>query len=189
MMSIATRITVDEYDRMIAEGAFESEMSRPRLELIDGEILPMSPIGPLHEDLVDALAEWSMTKPPRHTVRVRIQNSVGIPALESAPQPDVAWVKRGRYGSGRPLPDVVLGIIEVADSSLVYDRGRKARMFAATGVKDYWVVNIPGRYVEVFRDPVNGRCRSHQVFKAPQEIRPLAFPRIKFPLAILFPKS
>jgi hypothetical protein len=52
-MSIATRITVDEYDRMIAEGAFESEMSRPRLELIDGEILPMSPIGPLHEDLVD----------------------------------------------------------------------------------------------------------------------------------------
>src|SRR5579862_5456512 len=107
---------------MIANGDFEAEPVRPRLELIEGEILTMSPIGPSHEDLVDVLNEWSITNLPRKSVRVRIQNSVGIPALDSAPQPDVAWVKRGDYSGGRPQPGAVLCIIEVADSSLDYER-------------------------------------------------------------------
>jgi Uma2 family endonuclease len=186
-MPTTTRITIAEYDRMIANGDFEGELVRPRLELIEGEIVTMSPIGPTHEELVDLLNEWSMTNLPRKLVRVRIQNSVGIPALGSAPQPDVAWVKRDDYSSGRPQPAAVLCIIEVADSSLDYDRGAKARQFATGGIEDYWVVSIPDRCVEVFRQPVGGEYQSHKVFKSGDEIQPLAFLNVKFPVALLFP--
>ncbi|MBS0266129.1 MAG: Uma2 family endonuclease [Planctomycetes bacterium] len=185
-MSTMTRITIADYDRMIAKGDFEGESVRPRLELIEGEILTMSPIGPSHENLVDLLTEWSLTNLPRDLVRVRIQNSIGIPSLDSAPQPDIAWVKRDDYSSGRPQPAAVLGIIEVADSSLDYDRGTKARLFATGGIVDYWVVNIPDRCVEVFRQPRDGEYRSHECFKPGDEIQPLAFPAVNFPVAPLF---
>ena len=186
-MTTATRITLADYDRMITEGKFEGGMTRPRIELIDGELREMSPIGPLHEEAVDALTEWSITNLPRHTVRVRTQNSVGIPELGSAPQPDVAWVARKSYRSGRPLSNETLLIIEVADSSLDYDRAEKASIYAAAGISDYWVVNIPDRCVEVFRQPAAGRYSVHEVVRTPATIHPLAFPEIAFPLDYLFP--
>ena len=186
-MSTVTRITVADYDRMIAEGAFEGGPKRQRIELIDGELRPMSPIGPIHEDIVDALTDWSAENLPRQTARVRIQNSIGIPELDSAPHPDVVWVRRKSYRSGRPLPCDVLLVIEVSDSSLDYDRGDKANKYAAAGIEDYWVVNIPECCVEVFRKPESGSYRSREVFTVPNEIRPLAFPQVALPSAILFP--
>jgi Uma2 family endonuclease len=186
-MSTATRITLADYDRMIAEGKFEGGLTRPRIELIDGELRDMSPIGPLHEEAVDALNLWSVTNVPRQTVRVRIQNSVGIPELGSAPQPDVAWVAQRSNRSGRPLNNEILLIIEVSDSSLEFDRGEKANTYAAAGVQDYWVVNIPDRCVEVYRQLEAGSYRSHQTFKAPAEIHPLAFPQVALAVELLFP--
>ena len=73
-MSTATRISLADYDRMIAEGYFPPGEKRHRIELIEGELRPMSPIGPVHEDLVDLLNEWSLTSLPRAAARVRIQN-------------------------------------------------------------------------------------------------------------------
>ena len=78
-------------------------------------------------------------------------------------------------------------IIEVSDSSLDYDTGKKAELFAAAGVADYWVVNIPERRVEVFRRPDGKRYADRQVFRAPEEIRPLAFPKVVLPVELLFP--
>ncbi len=185
-MSTATRITIAEYDRMIADGVFEGD-PRPRIELIDGELRAMSPIGPLHEVIVDALNEWSLTSLPRNTAHVRIQNSIGIPELDAAPQPDVVWARRKDYSAGRPLPGDVFLVIEVADSSLDFDRGNKANSYAAAGIADYWVANIPERCVEVFRQPKAGAFSSHEVFTAPQKIRPLAFPQVALAVAMLFP--
>src|SRR5882724_2509947 len=114
-MSTATRITVADYDRMITDGHFATGPKRHRIELIDGELRPMSPIGPIHERLVDILNEWSLTNLPREAAWVRIQNSIGIPELDSAPEPDVCWVRRRDYSTGRPLPADVLLVIEVSD--------------------------------------------------------------------------
>jgi Uma2 family endonuclease len=185
-MSTVTRITVADYDRMIAEGYFPPGPKRHRVELIDGELLQMSPIGPLHEEIVDILNEWSMTNVPRKKVRVRIQNSIGVPALDSAPEPDVVWVERKSYRSGRPRGNHVFLIIEVSDSSLAFDRGEKANMFAAAGIEDYWVVNIPDQCVEVFRQPKAGKYASHRIIRAPDVIHPLKFARISLNIGDLF---
>src|SRR5438309_4413683 len=108
----------------------------------------MSPMGPLHEQAVDILTEWSITNVPRGIVWVRIQNSIGIPGLDSVPEPDICWVRRRDYSAGRPLAGDILLIIEVSDSSLAYDRGEKANLYAAALIADYWVVNIADRCVE-----------------------------------------
>src|SRR3712207_4046342 len=102
-MSTVARLTLAEYDRMVQTGVFDNR----RIEFIQGELREMSPTGPDHEEVVDLLNEWSPdNRPPG--VRVRVQNSIGLPELESAPEPDVVWVRKRSYRSGRPLPSDVL---------------------------------------------------------------------------------
>jgi Uma2 family endonuclease len=188
MMSTATRITLADYDRMIAEGVFEGD-PRPRIELIDGELSTMSPIGPAHEQLLDRLVRWSCANTTEDVVSVRAQCSIGIPELDGAPQSDLVWARGKDYSLGRPLPADILLVIEIADSSLDYDRGKKASMYAVAGIEDYWVINIPELCVEVFRQPQAGAHRSHDVFMAPKKIRPLAFPQVSLPVSMLFPDA
>src|SRR5690242_2164294 len=171
---------------MIRRGDFEPGEEH-HVELIHGEISLMSPIGPPHNNVVDELNEWSFESLPRGAARVRVQGPFGIPMLDSAPEPDVAWLRRKDYSAERPLPEDVLLIIEVADSSLARDRGVKADLYAASGISDYWIVNIPGRSIEIRRDPRDGSYRSLVVLKAGEEARPLAFPEVALPVARLFP--
>ena len=185
-MSTSTRVTVAQYDAMVRRGDFEPREDH-HVELIYGEISAMSPINPPHDDSVDKVAEWSFDNTSRETVRVRVQGSVGIPDLDSAPQPDVVWLKRRDYATRRPSPADVLLVIEVSDSSLPKDRGLKARLYAEAGIADYWVVNLPGRCVEVHRDPQGPAYRSVEVFTAGQEVRPLAFPEVALPVDRIFP--
>ncbi|HEY2250603.1 MAG TPA: Uma2 family endonuclease, partial [Planctomycetaceae bacterium] len=77
----------------------------------------------------------------------------------------------------------------VSDSSLDFDRGNKANSYAAAGIADYWVVNIPERCVEVFRQPKAGAYSSHEVFTGPEKIHPLAFPQIALAVTMLFPSN
>lgn len=138
----------------------------------------MAPIGPLHEDVVDLLNRWSMQNLSEEMARVRVQNSVGLSELESAPEPDIAWVAPRRYRRERPSPADIFLVIEVAETSLDYDRGEKAAMYADAGIADYWVVNLRAREVEVYRDPQVGRYREVRVFRGHDELRPLAFPTV-----------
>lgn len=172
-MSTIAHFSLAEYDRIVQSGAFD----RRRLELIRGEIRNMAPIGPLHEDVVDVLTQWSFESVTGRA-RVRVQHSIGLPELESAPEPDVAWVAPQRYAHGRPQPADVLLIIEVAESSLEYDRGDKAAMYAEAGIADYWVVNLRDRAIEVHRDPESSGYRSVSVYRDQEEVRPLAFPDV-----------
>jgi Uma2 family endonuclease len=97
-------------------------------------------------------------------------------------------VARKDYSPSHPAhPDVFL-VVEVADSTVACDCGEKADLYASAGVADYWVVNIPGHCVEVFRQPERGRYLSRQTFQAPDAIHPLAFPEIALPVALLFSK-
>jgi Uma2 family endonuclease len=158
---------------MIERGVFDTDRQR-RLEFIRGEIRQMSPIGPPHEEVVSRLTEWSFRNLPKTQVRVRVQSSIGLREIESAPEPDLAWVAPRDYWGGRPIETDALLVIEVAESSLHYDRGEKADLYAEGGVPEYWVVNIPERTIEVRRDPKDGRYQTVATHSGEDEIRPLA---------------
>ena len=131
-MSTTTRITYEQFDEMIRRGDFED--AEDRYELLFGEICIMPQPDPPHEWFVEELNEWSFQAAPLDAVRVRVQGSLGIPALESVPEPDLLWLRRDDYSARRPGPDDALLVIEVAESSLAKDRGppRPARIETTT---------------------------------------------------------
>lgn len=184
-MSTSVRITVEDYDRMIAEGRFEPAEEH-RVELIEGEIRPMSPIGHRHDEVVELLGEWSYENRPRPQIRVRSQAAVDIPGLDTVPQPGLFWARRRSYRRRRPTAPDLLLVVEVADSSLAYDRTTKARLYATAGAADYWIVNIVDECVEVHRDPEAGAYRSMTTFRPGESVPLLAFPAIAFPVSVLF---
>ena len=176
-MSTITHLTIAEYDRMIADGLFEP-CEQHHVELIHGELREMSPIGSPHEVILDHLTEWSFNVLPKGKVWVRVQNSIGIPELDSAPQPDLAWVARRDYSRGRPMGEDVLLIVEVSDSSLRFDLGRKADLYAAAAIADYWVVDTSAHAIVVHRDPADGHYRNVQTYRVSDELRPLRIPEV-----------
>jgi len=190
-MATIQGFSLEEYDRMIERGDFETVNSlgqKPRVELIFGEILPMSPIGPPHEDAVDLLCQWSFAVRDATAARIRIQNSLGVRELESAPEPDIAWVKDRSYAKARPTVDDVLLVIEVSDSSLSYDRSKKAKLHGQAGVADYWIVNLREQTIEVRRDPKDGQYQALTTHKGDATVTPLRFPGIDLPLSLSFGK-
>ena len=176
---------MEEYDRLIESGAFDGRNAR-RIELIQGELREMTPIGIAHENAVDKLTVWSIDSAPRGKVRVRIQNSLALTVLESVPEPDVAWVVEREYAHARPNERDVLLIIEVAESSLAVDRGEKARLYATAGITDYWIVNLVDNCVEVYRQPSHGRYQRSQSYLSGEKITPLAFPDVELPVSLVF---
>ncbi|HVA45255.1 MAG TPA: Uma2 family endonuclease [Pirellulales bacterium] len=185
-MSTIARFSLQEYDRLIASGVFDFPQRR-HVELIRGELREMTPPGPSHEDAVDFLTKWSVLSTAGEKVRIRVQNSIGIAPLASAPEPDIAWVREKKgYKKARPAKGDVLLLIEVSDSSLDDDRGTKAKLYATAGIKDYWIVNLQDHCVEVRRDPWRGRYRALQTFTAGEEVRPLVLPKIALSVSELF---
>ena len=177
-MSTITHLTIAEYDHMIAAGAFDPR-ERNRLELIYGELREMTPIGSEHEVIVDYLTEWSFSKLPKKKAWVRVQNSIGIPILDSAPEPDLTWVARRDYRRGRPTAEDVLLVIEVSESTLRFDLGKKAGMYAAAGISDDWVVDVAAHSIVVHRDPAAGRYRDVRTYREADELCPLQAPEVK----------
>ncbi|MBC8355776.1 MAG: Uma2 family endonuclease [Planctomycetes bacterium] len=181
-MSTIARLSIGEYDRMIDSGVFENR----RIELINGELREMSPIGVPHEYAVDELTEWSIQNVPLDRVRVRIQHSIGLVELSSVPEPDVAWVARLDYTRHRPTSADVLLLIEVSDSSLAYDRGEKAMLYAQVGVTDYWIVNIRERCVEVRRQPAGNNFEDIRIYNTGETVSPLHLPSLAVPVDMVF---
>lgn len=184
-MSTAVRFSVEEYDRLLAEGLFDGENQR-RVELIRGEILEMAPPGPLHEDVIDLLSEWSYDVTDRRLVRVRTQNTVGIPEIDSVPLPDIAWARRQSYRTGRPQPRDIFLIIEVSDSTLKYDRDVKGEIYAEAGIEDYWIANVRDFCIEVYRRPAGGAYGEKRTYQMDETVASLAFPEAKLDLARLY---
>jgi Uma2 family endonuclease len=187
------KFTIGQYDLMIEAGVFarppaggEPLAEPPRVELIEGEIVMMSPIGSRHEEIVDRLNEWSTEEAPRSVARIRIQQSLGIPGRQSVPQPDVAWVKPRDYAARRPEAADALLVIEVAETSLQYDLGEKAAVYAAGGVSDYWVVDAAAEIVHVLRHPGPVAYAEHRVAGRGESIAPLARPEAVLAIESLF---
>jgi Uma2 family endonuclease len=183
-MSTGLHLTLDEYERMIEGGAFDALRDR-RIELIDGELREMTPPGPTHTEAVSRITHWSVLEPPRDAVKVRIQDPIGIPQLDSAPQPDIVWAKPRTYVDRYPLPEEVLLLIEVADSSLDYDCGEKAELYAAAGIQDFWVVDLQNRVIHVFRRPSATGFQDRFAARFGDELRPLKFPDVRLDVTAL----
>jgi len=145
-----------------------------RVELIHGMVVRMSPIGPAHSEVVDRLTAKLVRTLPA-TVRVRIQQPF-IAADESEPEPDVAIVPERSYASGHPTEAFL--IIEVAETSLRYDRETKADLYAASNVAEYWIVDVVGRRVEVHASIVDGRYTHRREVSLDQDIKLAAFPTV-----------
>jgi len=171
---------------MIDAGVFEREGPRQRIELIEGVLLQMSPIGHEHENAVDWLARWSFDNTKADEVRVRIQESLALPGQRTVPEPDIAWVRSGAYDKGRPAASEVLLVVEVAKTSVAHDLGKKAELYAAAEIAEYWVADLKTRSLVVHRDPADGRYASITTLRGAETLSPLAKPDASLSVASLF---
>lgn len=186
-MSTQVRFTLHEYDRLMDAAVLGPQR---RIELIFGELHEMSPIGDAHQGAVDALVnEWVMvqsTAELRARMTVRVQSPIRLPGQQSSPYPDMSWiVKRSSTDLERVSDDVFL-VIEVADTSLDYDRGVKAELHAEANIPDYWIVNLVDDCVEVYRDPKGGHYQSLTTYRAGEDVQPLLVPDCPLRVGLLF---
>ena len=144
------RFDVDEYARMGEAGIFTED---DRVELIDGEVREMTPIGPPHAGIVNRLNELLVTHLAGRAA-VIVQNPIRLDR-HTEPQPDlvVARRRKGFYTDRHPEPGDVLVVIEVADSSLRYDRTEKAPRYGRAGIPETWLVDVGAGAVTVYSDP------------------------------------
>ena len=172
------RFTVEEYCAMAEAGILAED---ERIELLDGEIIIMPPLGAQHEDGTDRL-EDSLKENLRGRARVRVQQSIRLDD-DSLPQPDIAVVRlRDDYHLERATWADALLLIEVADTSLEYDRGVKLLRYAA-GIPEVWIVNLRARQVEAYFNPTDGAYRERRVVGADGSISPQAFPDVVLAVA------
>jgi len=176
--AVARRMTRAEYDRLVELGFYQDE----RVELIHGIVVRMAPIGPLHSEVIDRL-NLLLIRALGDRARVRVQNPT-LADDESEPQPDFAIVPLKSYAKGHPAEAYF--VIEVADSSLGYDRKTKAPLYAASGVPEYWIVDVKGKAIEVYSAPSAGLYAEMRRVELDGTMSPAAFPDFVVGVASLF---
>jgi Uma2 family endonuclease len=177
------KFTVEDYRRMGETGILSED---DRVELIEGEIVKMSPIGKRHAARVDALDELARERLGR-SVNVRVQGPVELDD-HSEPQPDISVLKRrdDYYETAHPKPEDVLLIIEVSDTTLEYDRRVKVPLYARAGVPEVWIVNLNDERVEMFADPSGGAYRTTAVYSRDEEIQSYALCDLNLDVSKIF---
>lgn len=183
----ALRWTKAEYYRMGEAGLFEGK----RVELIDGEIIEMQPVGVRHVRAVN-LASRALARIFGDAFTVSVQNPFDI-GDNREPQPDLAVIA----GDPRVLeahPTAAALLVEVADSTLFYDRGHKASLYARAGIGDYWIVNLVDNVLEIRRrpapmpeQPFGFGYADINLRRAGDTVAPLAAPQIPVAVADLLP--
>lgn len=184
VMAPHRKLTVSEYHLMGRVGILHED---DRIELIEGEIINMSPIEPLHSGTANILIEL-LGYPTRGRAIATVQNSIYI-APRSEPQPDFALLRfrADRYKSRLPEVADVLLLVEIADSSARYDREVKLPLYARHGISEYWIINIPEQQIEVYSDPDTDRAQYRQTSIVTQgTLAPASFPDVALDVRALF---
>ena len=176
------RFTVDDYIRIIEAGVLAED---ERVELLDGEIIEMVPIGMEHEANVDDGTHFLVLEFDGRAI-VRVQGSITL-GDGSRPQPDLTLLKlrEGGYRDRPAGPEDVLLIIEVSDSTLARDRNVKLPMYARHAIPEVWIENIPDRQIEARRNPVNGEYAESRIYRPGETISPQAFPDVQLPVSAI----
>ena len=178
------KFTVAEYYRMAEVGILRPE---ERVELIEGEVLVMAPPGPLHAGDVDRSNEV-FSQLPRGQFLVRIQNPLRLD-IGCEPEPDIMLLRRRAdyYTTAHPTPADTLLVMEVADSSLEYDRGTKAHIYGRAGVPQTLVTNLREDCVEGFEQPGPEGYARHTIYRRGDKIRLVALPDLEVAVEDLLP--
>jgi Uma2 family endonuclease len=177
------RFTRQAYHRLAELGLLSDDA---RVELIDGEIFMMLPIGPPQGGLITRLTDFFARRLPEE-LYCRVQLPIVV-SDHSEPQPDIAIVGRREddYRGEHPLSSNVALLIEVSQSSLKFDLGRKLRLYAKSGIVEYWVVDVDQQAVLVHCDPAGERYQSIQTFTSGSTIAPRTVPKCQLELSWLF---
>jgi Uma2 family endonuclease len=173
--------SIEDYHQMIAAGILADR----RVELLQGEIIEMSPELPIHYDTTDEGADYLKQ---RFAGKAKVRFNGPITLSDSEPEPDIviAQLKAQSYRSQHPRPEEIYLVIEFANTSLTKDLGQKAQLYAAAGIPEYWVVDLNLREIHLFRQIQSDRYSQHtQVATGTLTIAP--FPTIAIDVTRLLP--
>jgi Uma2 family endonuclease len=183
-MSVQTqhRFNVDEYYRMAETGVLKPDA---RVELIDGKIIDMSPIGPFHGSITKYLNQI-LTAAAQGRWIVAVQDPVRLND-HSEPQPDIMLLKPAKdfYRTKHPQPEDVFLLVEVSDTSLETDQEDKLPAYGRAGVPEVWIVNLNDLTIEMYREPNFTGYGNKTVLRAGNQAKPQAFPDVAVDVAEL----
>jgi len=177
------KLTVEAYHDLARTGHLGED---DRVELIGGLLIETSPVGHPHMTIVNRLTRILVRAVGDDAV-VSVQNPVTLPPY-SEPQPDlVLFAPRFiSLAAGRPGARDVLLLVEVADSTLAYDRGVKRALYAREGIAEFWIVDVAARRIEVYRDPQGSEYAQHGALGPGDDARIAALPGARIPVAEVF---
>ncbi|HEU5424940.1 MAG TPA: Uma2 family endonuclease [Nitrolancea sp.] len=177
------RFSVDDFQRMGEAGIFGED---DRVELLDGEIITMNPIGGPHMTSVNRLTRRLVLALGEDAI-VSIQNPIVL-GRHDEPQPDVVVLRsEADQHAGKPVPDDVLLLIEVADSTLAYDRDVKLPRYAQSGIPETWIVDLAGRLITRYTEPTAEGYRVATTFRPGQAIASASLPALQLAVADILP--
>jgi Uma2 family endonuclease len=167
--------TIEQFQRMDQLGIFASDQ---RLELINGEIVEMSPIGTRHAGKINRLVHLFRQI---NNAYLSVQNPIRLSG-SSLPQPDVVLLRPRDdfYDNTYPEPADVLLLIEVADTSLAYDRDVKVPLYAQAAIPEVWIVDLNKRELAVYRYPVNGKYTEVRYPQPADTVAPVLLPEATY---------
>lgn len=171
-------LTVDQFERMIADGVFAED---ERLELIRGEIIEMSPIENPHATCVRRLINRLVSRLGTRAL-IDAQDPIRLERQQSRPQPDIVVLRPAEdfYSGATPEPKDILLVIEVADSSLAYDRKVKIPLYAEAGISEAWLMDLNSGRIFTYRQPSPDGYRQVREHHRGEWISPEAFPDERF---------
>lgn len=177
------KLTIEDYHKLGEVGILNEES---RVELIEGELIEMPPIGGPHTWAVSKLNRLLIEALGR-TADLTVQSPVLMPPF-SEPQPDFVIVRRGTAARDNrvPNPEDVLWVIEVADTTLRFDRGTKLRLYAKAGIREYWIVSIKDEYIEIYSTPSGEGYDRKTVARKSERVTPLTLPAVSIDVSAVF---
>ncbi len=178
-MTTLAKWSVDDYHLMIESGVLNNRS----VELLEGEIVEMSPEGPLHRFTNDTVAEYL-----RELLRGRAKvfEAHPITLSNSEPEPDIAIVRlpNSNYLTRHPYPEDIYWLIEISNTTLEEDLGRKKKIYANAGIDEYWVINLKTKEIIIFREPFGNDYKTKFTVNE-GTITPIAFQDIQIEVAKL----
>ncbi len=182
-LPIKYQINAQDYYRI---GRTQLFSEAARMELIEGEIVRMVPIGSGHAGKVDRILEL-FSQIPKKKARIRIQGPIYLDNF-SEPVPDLVLLKPRTdfYEKSHPRPEDVFLIVEVSDTTIYFDRNVKRRLYARHNIPEFWIVDLHQKAIEIYRKPGPGGYQESFIPTSEETFSPLSFPEFVLTMNDIF---